>query len=43
MKVLYVDTSSDYLYSGIVINDVLVNECQEKLGKDLSKEALPKS
>ena len=42
MKVLYVDTSSDYLYSGIVINDVLVNECQEKLGKDLSKEALPR-
>lgn len=42
MKVLYVDTSSDYLYSGIVINDVLVSECQEKLGKDLSKEALPK-
>ena len=28
MKVLYVDTSSDYLYSGIVINDVLVSECQ---------------
>ena len=43
MKVLYVDTSSDYLYSGIVINDVLVSECQEKLGKDLSKEALPRS
>ena len=42
MKVLYVDTSSDYLYSGIVINDVLVSECQEKLGKDLSKEALPR-
>ena len=32
MKVLYVDTSSDYLYSGIVINDVLVSECQEILG-----------
>lgn len=42
MKILYVDTSSDYLYSGIVINDVLVSECQEKLGKDLSKEALPR-
>ena len=42
MKVLYIDTSSDYLYSGIVINDVLVSECQEKLGKDLSKEALPR-
>lgn len=42
MKILYVDTSSDYLYSGIVINDTLVSECQEKLGKDLSKEALPR-
>lgn len=42
MKILYVDTSSDYLYSGIVINATLVSECQEKLGKDLSKEALPR-
>ena len=42
MKILYVDTSSDYLYSGIVINQTLVSECQEKLGKDLSKEALPR-
>ncbi len=42
MKILYVDTSSDYLYSGIVINDTLVSEVQEKLGKDLSKEALPR-
>ncbi len=42
MKILYVDTSSDYLYSGIVINDTLVSECQEKLSKDLSKEALPR-
>lgn len=42
MKIFYVDTSSDYLYSGIVINDTLVSECQEKLGKDLSKEALPR-
>ena len=42
MKIFYVDTSSDYLYSGIVINATLVSECQEKLGKDLSKEALPR-
>lgn len=42
MKILYIDTSSDYLYSGIVINNTLVSECQEKLGKDLSKEALPR-
>lgn len=42
MKILYIDTSSDYLYTGIVIDKTLVSDCQEKLGKDLSKEALPK-
>ncbi len=42
MRVLYIDTSSDYLYSGIVINDKLVSEIKKKYEKDLSKEALPK-
>ena len=42
MRVLYIDTSSDYLYSGIVIDDKLVTEIKRKYEKDLSKEALPK-
>lgn len=42
MKVLYIDTSSDYLYSGIVIDELIISECKEKLGKGLSKEALSK-
>lgn len=42
MRVLYIDTSSDYLYSGIVIDDKLISEVKRKYEKDLSKEALPK-
>ena len=42
MKVLYIDTSSDYLYSGIVIDDELIASIKKKYEKDLSKEALPK-
>ena len=42
MKVLYIDTSNDFLYSGIVINDKLVSEVKKNYEKDLSKEALPK-
>lgn len=42
MKILYVDTSSNYLYSGIVIDDSIKCEIKEELGKDLSKVALPK-
>ena len=42
MRVLYIDTSSDYLYSGIVIDDKLVSSIKKKYEKDLSKEALPK-
>ena len=42
MRVLYIDTSSDYLYSGIVIDDKLVSSVKKKYEKDLSKEALPK-
>lgn len=41
MRVLYIDTSSDYLYSGIVIEDKLVSSIKKKYEKDLSKEALP--
>ncbi len=42
MKTLFIDTSSDYLYSGIVIDDKLVSFIKKKFEKDLSKEALPK-
>ncbi len=42
MRVLYIDTSSDYLYSGIVVDDKLVSEVKKKYEKDLSKEALPR-
>ena len=42
MRVLYIDTSSDYLYSGIIIDDKLVSSIKRKYEKDLSKEALPK-
>ena len=42
MRTLYIDTSSDYLYSGIVIDNKLVSEVKEKYEKDLSKEALPR-
>ena len=42
MRVLYIDTSSDYLYSGIVVDDKLISEVKEKYEKDLSKEALPR-
>lgn len=42
MKVLYIDTSSSYLYTGIVENDVLLIEKKEELGQVLSVLALPK-
>lgn len=42
MKTLYIDTSSSYLYSGIVCDNKLVEEIKENLGQDLSRVALPK-
>lgn len=41
MTILYIDTSSDYLYSGIVIDDILKSQVKIRYEKDLSKEALP--
>lgn len=41
MKVLYIDTSSSFLYAGIVENGILLVECQKYYAQDLSKEALP--
>lgn len=41
MRILYIDTSSSYLYAGIVDNNKLVESIKENLGQDLSRVALP--
>lgn len=40
MKVLYIDTTSSYLYTGLVIEGKLKSEIKEDLGKDLSSQTL---
>lgn len=40
MKILYLDTSSNFLYAGIRDNDCLVDTIIKKLDKDLSSMAL---
>lgn len=42
MRVLYIDTSSSYLYSGIVCDNELIASIKEDLGQELSRVALPK-
>lgn len=42
MRVLYIDTSSSYLYTGIVEDDQLLEEIKEDYSHELSKYALPK-
>ena len=42
MRILYIDTSSSYLYTVIVCDGKLNSEVQENLQLDLSKLALPK-
>lgn len=42
MRILYIDTSSSYLYAGIVCDNCLVTSVKENLGQDLSRVALPK-
>ena len=42
MKYLYVDTSSNFLYSGIVENNKILAEIKEEFGQNLSEVALPK-
>lgn len=42
MRILYIDTSSSYLYTGIVCDGKLISEVQENLQLDLSKLTLPK-
>lgn len=42
MITLYIDTSSSYLYTGIVKDSKLLIEVKEELGHNLSEVALPK-
>lgn len=42
MKILYIDTSSSYLYAGIVNDDELLIEVKEEYSQKLSEYALPK-
>ena len=42
MRILYIDTTTSYLYAGIVSDNVLLSEIKEDCGKDLSKCALAK-
>lgn len=42
MRILYIDTSSSYLYTSIVENDKVLSEVKEEYGQSLSKVALPK-
>lgn len=42
MRVLYLDTSSSYLYIGIAENECLLGQIKEKLDKELSSFTLPK-
>lgn len=41
MKILYIDTSSNYLYAGIVEDKKLLCEVKKEFGHNLSEEALP--
>lgn len=40
MKILYIDTSTDYLYTGIVSDNILLAEIKKRFSHDLSKYAL---
>ena len=42
MKILYIDTTSNYLYSALFLNDNITGEIRENLGKDLSVFTLDK-
>lgn len=42
MRYLYIDTSSSYLYTGIVEDNTLIAEVKEEYGQSLSEVALPK-
>ena len=40
MKILYIDTTTSYLYTGLVVDKKLVSEVKKDLGKDLSSYTL---
>lgn len=42
MKILYIDTTTSYLYTGLVVDGKLLAEVKEDLGKNLSRYALQK-
>ena len=42
MRILYIDTSSSYLYTSIVENDRVLSEIKEEFGQSLSEVALPR-
>lgn len=42
MKILYIDTTSNYLYSALFIDNKITGEIKEDLGKDLSVFTLDK-
>ena len=42
MRYLYIDTSSSYLYTAIVEDNILIDSIQEEYGQSLSEVALPK-
>ena len=42
MRILYIDTSSSYLYTSIVENNKLLAEVKEEYGQSLSEVALPR-
>ena len=42
MRILYIDTSSSYLYTSIVENNKVLSEIKEEFGQSLSEVALPR-
>ena len=42
MKILYIDTTTSYLYTGLVVDGKLLTDIKEDFGKDLSSCALKK-
>ena len=42
MRILYIDTSSSYLYTAIVEDNKIINSISEEYGQSLSEVALPK-
>ena len=36
MNIFYIDTTSSYLYTGIVKDNILLSQCKKNLGKELS-------